>query len=141
MAPTTILGWSVMSKAEKPTLVDLIFPPESKRKPTLAADGPGPHMTLRAAGVAIGVHENTIRNWIEKGKLPAFKIPRPEGSLNREPFWRLRRVDVEAFIAERRRKSEGPLFCVDCGRAETPILAERRVFNRGRCGNCGGELR
>lgn len=46
-------------------------------------------MTVKAAAAALGVHENTVRNWINAGLLPAAELP----SGNRRP--------LAAAVAER----------------------------------------
>jgi excisionase family DNA binding protein len=33
------------------------------------------HLTIRDSARALGVHENTIRNWINKGLLKAQRLP------------------------------------------------------------------
>lgn len=32
------------------------------------------------------------------------------------------------------------LFCQECGRACTRVEASQRLFNNGKCAECGGEL-
>lgn len=93
----------------------------------------GTHMTLRAAAELLGVHENTIRNWIDAGKLPAFRLPV-------SGFRRLVREDVESLHFGIVRKREGILYCEDCGRATSGLEASLRRFNTDHCGWCNGEL-
>jgi excisionase family DNA binding protein len=38
-------------------------------------DPPPRTMSVRAAAQALGVHENTIRNWLRSGTLPGVKLP------------------------------------------------------------------
>lgn len=33
------------------------------------------HVPIRAIARRIGVHENTVRNWIDRGILPALRLP------------------------------------------------------------------
>lgn len=40
-------------------------------------------MTVKAAATALGVHENTIRNWINAGELRAYALP---GGRMRRPY-------------------------------------------------------
>lgn len=35
----------------------------------------GTTMTIRDAAAELGVHENTIRNWIDRGYLRAYRLP------------------------------------------------------------------
>lgn len=47
-------------------------------------------LTPKAAADLIGVHDETIKRWAAKGKLPAFRTP--------GGHWRFRRSDVLALI-------------------------------------------
>lgn len=57
---------------------------------------PAVTVTLRAAASRLGVHENTIRNWIDKGLLLARRLPT---GTRRLPLSEVERLEREMFAA------------------------------------------
>ncbi len=98
---------------------------------SLFAD-PGIEIGIQGAADILGVHANTVRNWISEGKLRSAR-PIVGGS----GFRRLQRREVEMLASARRDKL---LTCARCNRLTTRIEADQRVFNTGRCGHCDGAL-
>jgi hypothetical protein len=71
--------------------------------------------TVEQAGKTLGVHKNTVREWIKDG-LPIIDEKRPHLILGR---------DLKDFLRERRRKKKrtcgiGELFCVRCRAPKFP---------------------
>lgn len=91
-------------------------------------------VSIRKAARILGVHENTIRNWIAKGTLTPVKIPGPSG------FRRLIRHDVENLSFSISQKKKGILKCNICGKVTTTLEASFRKFNNSHCGYCDGNL-
>lgn len=54
-------------------------------------------LTVRAAAQALGVHENTIRNWCDEGVLEYYRMP------GAGQFRRISRAQVERMLNERER--------------------------------------
>ena len=72
------------------------------------------HLTLREAARRIGVHENTIRNWVKRGLVDPVQVP---GS--RYPRYRADDIDRVAHqqevSSEKARRTEGTTELVDAG--------------------------
>lgn len=51
------------------------------------------NLSPREAAALIGVHEDTLKRWATRGEVPAFRTP--------GGWWRFRRSDVDALLAER----------------------------------------
>ena len=54
----------------------------------IAMGAKGATVSIRQAAAELGVHENTVRNWIDRGYLRAYRLPSghrrlPEAEVNR----------------------------------------------------------
>jgi DNA-binding transcriptional MerR regulator len=84
---------------------------------TTGQDGPE-YLTLRAAARRIGVHENTVRNWVSRGLVRPVKIP---GSR----YQRFRADDIDRVAhqqevaSEKARRTEGTSELVDADYLES----------------------
>jgi len=56
-------------------------------------------LTLQEVAQRLNVHENTVKNFIRKGKLVGYKLNR---------VWRIKEKDLEKFLSKRKWQSEEP---------------------------------
>ena len=66
-------------------------------KKSNAATVPRKYVTINEAAEYLSVHTNSIRNWIESGKLTGYRLPStgPRGAV----LWRLDLIELDAIIA------------------------------------------
>jgi excisionase family DNA binding protein len=83
-------------------------------------------VTTRQAARTLGVHENTIRNWIKQGIIKA--------GIGRG------RIDHASIDKALDQMFGVTVKCSNCGHITTRTEARTRVFNTGRCGECDGQL-
>jgi excisionase family DNA binding protein len=85
LAPDQAPKWANLKTIQNAT-IQLFLAPESVQ---VAEDRQGSSfLSVRQAAGQLGVHENTIRNWVDRGLLPAVRLPGSQ-------FRRFRRSDVE----------------------------------------------
>jgi len=54
----------------------LVAEPVSRARPEPSVRPPAGLLTVREASRRVGVHENTLRNWVDQGLLTAVRLPR-----------------------------------------------------------------
>lgn len=89
-------------------------------------------MTVRAAAAELGVHENTIRNWIHAGRLEAMAYP--------SGVWRPKRAAVMAIRAQQWVERE-VRACPHCGGDISDQLDASFEFGYARGYEKRGEVR
>jgi excisionase family DNA binding protein len=62
--------------------------------PALVLDSKAPTIPLKAAADRLGVHDNTVRNWIDRGVLHAYRLPT---GARRLPVAEVERLEREMF--------------------------------------------
>ena len=66
-------------------------------------------VTIRAAAMRLGVHENTIRNWVAKRLVAAYRLP---SGIRRIPEAEVERLEREIFAVPKSFAPDehGPVF-------------------------------
>src|SRR6266851_1789831 len=78
------------------------------------------HLTIQQAAQWFEVHPNTVRNWIARGRIPAYQ---PAGQYGRIliPLEALRSLKTESVAPDARcRLPEGGFLCPNCGSPSGP---------------------